>query len=181
MRMHISYGKTKKSNENVARERVILRLNITPLKNHCMSPCNFKKCELISPIASILTLLPTHPTSFSYFVALTAILGFFIRSLYLRLISVLLNFLFFLFSFLFSLYHNPRCNIVLSWMALSSLFCSLKVSFSSWMGLFKISNSKISFFRELVRDSSGLTGYSRLVEDPASIEVLFLSNDSMES
>jgi len=57
-----SWKKTKKRDERVARERAVLRLNIPPLKNHCMSPCN-QNCELLPPIAFVLTLLPTHPTS----------------------------------------------------------------------------------------------------------------------
>ena len=116
---------------------------------------------------------------FLLFFALTAILCFFIRSLYLRLISVMLSFLFFLFSFMFFLYHNPKCSFVLSWIALSSLFCSLKVSFSFWMCLFRISSSKISYLRELLRVSCGVIGYFGLGEVPGSVEVFFFSNDSM--
>ena len=112
-------------------ERVILRLNIPPLQNHCMSPSNIAKtvnfflhciCSNTSANTSNFLLL--------IFFEVTTILGFLMRSLYLRLIIILFKFLFFLFNFLFFLYHRPKCSMVLSCMALSNLLCSFRASFS---------------------------------------------------
>ena len=88
-----------------------------------------------------------------FFLGVTVILGFIIRHLYLRLMRALLNLLFFFFNFLFFLCHNPRCNMVLSWIILSNLLCSFNVSFSLLMCLFRTSSSKTSCFSDWTKTS----------------------------
>ena len=88
-----------------------------------------------------------------FFLGTANILGFFIKHLNLIFTSALLNFWHFLFNFLFFFCHIPKCNIVLSWMILSSLPCSFNVSFSFLMCLFKSSSSKISCFSDWTKSS----------------------------
>ena len=83
-----------------------------------------------------------------FFFGTAIILGFFIKHLNLIFTSALLNFWHFLFSFLFFFCQIPKCNIVLSWIILSSLPCSLSVSFSFLICRFKSSSSKISCFND---------------------------------
>ena len=134
-------GKTKEEGwRNCLKKEAVLGLNIPPLWSCCMSSCN-QNCNNPSSTASALKYQLEHPTFSCFFFVATAILGFLMRNLNLRLMRALLSFLFFFFNFLLFLCHRPKWSMVLSWMILSSLFCSFKVSFSFWMCLFKTSNS----------------------------------------
>lgn len=116
------------------KERIILRFNIPPLQNHCMSSCNFPKMWILLSYC-IFSDTSARTSNFLLFLffEVTPILAFFIRSLYLRLMTILVKLLFFLFNFLFFLYHSPRCRILLSWIALSNLLIvPSRFHFLSW-------------------------------------------------
>ena len=124
------------------KERVILRFNIPPLQNHCISSCNFQKMWVLLSYF-IFPDTSANTSNFLLFLLFEVIslLGLLIRSLYLRLMTLLFSCLLFLFNFLFFLHHSPKCRMVLSWIRFSNFFCCFKVSFSYVMYLFNISSS----------------------------------------
>ena len=113
-------------------KRVIMRLNIPPLQNHCMSSCNFAKIMSSSfyCICSDTSARTSNPILLFLF-EVNVILGFFISSLNLRFMIALFSLLFFFFNFLFSLCNSPCCRVALSCIALSNLFCSFLKLMSS--------------------------------------------------
>ena len=104
----------KKVKKNV-KEKVILKFNIPPLQNHCKSSCNFPKMWVLPPydICSN-TSASTFNFLILFFFEVTVILGFLIRSSYLRLMNSFFKILFFLFNFLVGVewyYHELPCPI----------------------------------------------------------------------
>ena len=57
--------KQRRKDEKVAKGKAVLELNISPLQDYCISPCN-QNCESPPSIAFVLRLQPKHPTSFLF-------------------------------------------------------------------------------------------------------------------
>lgn len=60
------YGFVKKGGKMVEKDVKIgrvLRFNIPPLRDHCMSSCNFQNCEPSPFTAFVLIPMPVHQTS----------------------------------------------------------------------------------------------------------------------
>ena len=96
------------------KKETVLELNIPPLWSCCMSSCN-QNCNTLLLLHFSKTSARTS-NLFLFLFATTAILGFLMRNLYLRLMRALLSFLFFLFNFQFFLYHRPKTSWTRSFM-----------------------------------------------------------------
>ena len=65
--VHEFMKKEEEMMKNDVKLGTVLRFNIPPLRDHCMSSCNLQNCEPSPFTGFVLIPMPLHPTSFSLF------------------------------------------------------------------------------------------------------------------
>lgn len=167
----------RKYGQKGCQNKAVLGLYIPPHWRFCLSSYNIA-------LSFSYTFLLSHPRfTLFFFLAATAILGFFMRILWFRLMISLCIALFSFFNLLFFLYHRLKWIIRFSLLEIWIPFCAFSVWFSFLRYLFIVSSSNISCFKTLdVEGSCGSLNWLRpspgIWIDPLVV-ASFLSDDSM--